>query len=52
MREYAEKFKIKKEKVLFDLYNKYWIQSRTELTREQIKKEIELYNLSISFWQK
>jgi hypothetical protein len=49
MREYSEKFGINLEKVKQNLYQKYKIKSRKELTSLQLKKEIDIYQICITF---
>lgn len=52
MREYSEKFGIDLEKVKQDLYKKYWIKSRKELSSSELQKEINIYQVCITFWMK
>ena len=49
MREYSEKFGINLEKVKQNLYQKYKIKSRKELNSQQLKKEINIYQICITF---
>lgn len=43
MTKYAEKELCEIENLKQDLYKKYWVESRTELTIEQLKKEVDSY---------
>lgn len=47
MSDYCRQFHYKEEDVLEQLYKKYKIKSRTELTLEQIQNEIESYRSAI-----
>ncbi len=52
MREYSEKFGIDIEILKQDLYKKYEIKSRKELSLENLQKEINIYQICITFWMK
>ena len=46
MKQYWEKEIVNIEDLKIDLYKRYWVESRSELNIEQLKKEVE----SFKFW--
>jgi hypothetical protein len=51
MQDYCKAFHYQEKDIAEELYRKYKIKSRIELTLEQVQNEIENYKISIRTWQ-
>ena len=49
MKQYAEKQWMNENDILQKLYLRHWVTSRTELTEEQLKEEIDRYEAGLNY---